>query len=182
MNTSNKISLLGIVLLVSGIIGALINFGGSTILQYIFVAASLGIASLGVMIGKTSRASPIPATYFLWIGFAVAGLSIALVAGAASMVMVVTTFGFFLLALAFIEFGFALQILNHQANIPWKVIGLKLALSATAAIGAASILKIAGLDVYFGLLFLGVLFGLVGLTFIQMGRSVRNPTSSASRS
>ena len=173
---------MGIILLISGVIGALINFDGSTVLQYIFVAASLAIAGLGIMIGRKSRDSSIPATYFWWIGFAVAGLSIALVAGAASMMMVVTTFGFFLFVLAFIEFGFALQILNHRTNIPWKIVGLKLALSASAAIGAASILKIAGLNVYFGLLFLGVLFSLVGLTFIQLGRSVKSSAPTASGS
>ncbi len=180
MNTDKKILLMGIILLISGITAGLINFNGSSILEYIFVAASLSIVSLGALIGRTVKAPPVPSKYFWWIGFAVTGLSLAIFAGATNTLTVVTIFGFFMLALAFIEFGVALQILNSQKLIPWKVDGLKLALSATAAIGAASILETAGFDVYFGLFFLGVLFILVGLVFIQMAWSFKNSGSSSS--
>ena len=128
---------MGIILLVSGITAGLINFYGSSVLEYIFVAASLSIISLGTMIGRTVQATPVPSKYFWWIGFPVTGLSLAIFAGGASTLTIVTIFGFFMLALAFIEFGVALQILNSQKLIPCKVVGLKLALSATAAIGAA---------------------------------------------
>lgn len=165
---------MGIILLISGVTAALINFELSIIFQYVFVAASLAIVSLGIMIGKSVKAPPVPSKYFWWIGFAVTGLSLALIAGGANTLTVVTIFGFFLLILAFIEFGVALQILNNQTVVPWKIVGLKLTLSATAAIGGASILKTAGINVYFSLLFLGVLFILVGLVFIKMARSLKN--------
>ena len=181
MKMNKKILLMGILLLISGVTAALINFDVSVILPYIFVAASLGIISLGILIGKTVKAPPVASKYFWWIGFAVTGLSLALVAGGVDTLTVVTTLGFFLLILGFIEFGVALQILNNQRLIPWKVVGLKLALSATAAIGGASVLKTAGLDVFFGLFFLGVLFIIVGLAFIQMARSVKSTDQSSSR-
>ena len=174
MNTNKKILLFGILLLISGLMAALISFEGPPVLQYIFVAASLAIVSIGILIGKTVKAPPAPATHFWWIGFALTGFSVALVAGSASTTTIVTLFGFFLLVLAFIEFGVALQILNTQSLIPWKIVGLKLTLSATAAIGSTSILTTAGLNVYFGLLFLGALFILVGLAFIRMARTVKN--------
>ncbi len=180
MNTNKKVLLLGIIILISGITAALISFEGAPVLQYIFVAASLAIVTLGILISKSVKAPPVPGTYFWWIGFAVTGLSLAVFAGAAHTIAVVTMLGFFLLVLAFIEFGVALQILNNHRQIPWKIIGLKVALSATAAIGGASILKTAGLNVYFGLLFLGALFILVGLAFIQMARAAKNTSSSAS--
>ena len=165
---------MGILLLISGVTAALINFDVSVIFQYVFVTASLAIVSLGIMIGKTVKAPPVPSKYFWWIGFAVIGLSLTLLSVGASTLTVVTIFGFFLLILGFIEFGVALQILNNQRLIPWKIVGLKLALSATASIGGASVLKTAGLNVFFGLLFLGVLFIIVGLAFIKMARSIRN--------
>ena len=171
MNTNKKILVMGILLLISGVTAALINFEVSTKLQYVFVAASLAIVSLGIMIGKTVKAPPVPSKYFWWIGFAVTGLSLAAVATAASTVTAITIFGFFLFILAFVEFGVALQILINQRQIPWKVVGLKLTLSSTAAIGGASLLKTAGLNVFFGLLFLGLLFIFVGLAIIQMARS-----------
>jgi hypothetical protein len=172
MDTRKKILLMGILLLISGVTAALINFEVSAKLQYVFVAASLAIVGLGIMIGKTAKTPPVPSKYFWWIGFAVTGLSLLVLATAASALTAITILGFFLFILAFVEFGVALQILNNQRQIPWKVVGLKLTLSATAAIGGASLLKTAGLNVFFGLLFLGVLFILVGLAFIQMARSI----------
>ena len=172
MDTRKKILLMGILLLISGVTAALINFELSAKLQYVFVAASLAIVGLGIMIGKTAKTPPVPSKYFWWIGFAVTGLSLLVLATAASALTAITILGFFLFILAFVEFGVALQILNNQRQIPWKVVGLKLTLSATAAIGGASLLKTAGLNVFFGLLFLGVLFILVGLAFIQMARSI----------
>lgn len=172
MDTRKKILLMGILLLISGVTAALINFEVSAKLQYVFVAASLAIVGLGIMIGKTAKTPPVPSKYFWWIGFAVTGLSLLVLATAASALTAITILGFFLFILAFVEFGVALQILNNQRQIPWKVVGLKLTLTATAAIGGASLLKTAGLNVFFGLLFLGVLFILVGLAFIQMARSI----------
>ena len=73
-----------------------------------------------------------------------------------------------------------LQILNYETIIPWKIVGLKLALSATTAIGAASILTIAGFDGYMALLFMGLLFVTVGLTLIHVSRVTSGTDSSVS--
>src|SRR5688572_11960498 len=108
------------------------------------------------------------------MGFVLIALSIALVIWATSLIALVNVLGFFLLLLGFLEFVFILQILNYQTPIPWKVIGLKLTLSATTSIGAASILTIAGFNGYMALLFLGVLFVTVGLTFIQISRLTKD--------
>jgi hypothetical protein len=170
MNTSKKILSMGIILLISGIIAALISFEPSRILQYIFVVTSLTVGILGVLMGKNSKGAFIRSTYYSWIGYGLIALSIALVIWASTLTAFISVLGFFLLLFGFTEFVFALQILNSHTPIPWRVVGLKLTLSATTAIGAASILTIAGINVYFALLFLGVLFALVGLTFIQMSR------------
>ena len=79
-----------------------------------------------------------------------------------------------------VEFVFVLQILNYESNIPWKIVGLKLTLSATTSIGAASILTIAGFDGYMALLFMGLLFVTVGLTLIQISRVTTRTDSSVS--
>ena len=171
---------MGIILLISGVIAALINFDPSRMLKIIFVLASLTVGVIGIMIGRKAKSPFVRSSHFWWIGVGVIALSIALVIWGTSLTAFTGVVGLFLMVLAFIAFGFALQILNHQTPIPWKVVGLKLTLSATAAIGAASILTIAGLNVYFALLFLGVLFAIVGLTMIQLSRSANNSRSSSS--
>jgi hypothetical protein len=89
--------------------------------------------------------------------------------------------GLFLLILGMIEFVFALQILTVETIIPWKLVGLKLTLSATTAIGAAWILTMAGFNGFMALLFLGLLFVTVGLTVIQISRLASNTDSSVSK-
>lgn len=168
MNTNNKILSMGIILLIAGVIAALISFEPSRILQYIFIATSLTVGIIGVLIGKNTKSAFVPSTYYSGIGFSLIALSITLIIWATTVSALINVLGFFLLMLAFIEFVFALQILNYETPIPWKVVGLKLTLSATTAVGATSILTIAGYDVYFALLFLGALFVLIGLTFITM--------------
>jgi hypothetical protein len=177
MKTNRKLLAMGIILLISGVIAALINFDPSRILQLIFVVASLTIGVIGIVIGRKTKGPVVRSTHFWWIGVGLIGLSIGLVFWASSLTSFISVVGIFLMLLAFTEFGFALQILINQIPIPWKVVGLKLTLSATAAIGAASILKIAGLNVYFALLFLGVLFVIVGLTIIQLSRTANHSHS-----
>jgi uncharacterized membrane protein HdeD (DUF308 family) len=178
MNTNKKILSMGIVLLIAGITAASMSFSPSRILQYIFVLTSLSVGIFGILIGKDTKGSVMRSTYYLWTGFVLIGLSIALVIWATSLVALVNVLGFFLLLFGFIEFVFALQILNSETPIPWKVVGLKLTLSATTAIGAASMLTMAGFHGYMALLVLGLLFVTVGLTFIQISRITKDTDSA----
>jgi hypothetical protein len=178
MNTNNKILLMGIILLIAGIAAASISFFPSIILQYIFVASSLAVGILGILIGRDTKGTFIRSHYYSWIGFVLVGMSLALVIWGTTLIALINVIGLFLLILGMIEFVFALQILIYEARIPWKVVGLKLTISATAAIGAASILTVAGFNGYMALLFLGLLFVTVGLALIQIAR-LTNETSVA---
>ncbi len=179
MNTNRKILLMGIILLTTGISAALLSFSPSPVLQYIFVFASLTVGVLGILIGRETRGSYIRSTYYSWVGFILIGLSIALLIWATSAIALINVLGFSLLLLGVIEFVFALQILNYEARIPWKVVGLKLTVSAVTAVGAASMLTIAGFDGYMALLFLGLLYVTVGLTFIAISRATKGQDFTA---
>ena len=174
MNTRKTILSMGIILLIAGIAAALISFWPSAVLQYIFVIASLAVGALGILIGRNNKKEFLRSTYYTWTGSVLIALAISLLIWATSLVALINVVGFFLLLLGFIEFVFALQILNYETPIPWKIVGLKLALSAITATGAAWILTMAGLDGYMALLFLGLLFVIVGLSFIQISRLTRN--------
>ncbi len=165
---------MGIILLIAGISAALLSFSPSPVLQYIFVFASLAVGVLGILIGRETRGSYVRSTYYSWVGYLLIGLSIALLIWAGSAIALINVMGFSLLLLGVIEFVFALQILNYEARIPWKVVGLKLAVSAVTAVGAASMLTIAGLDGYMALLFLGLMYVTVGLTFIAISRLTKD--------
>ena len=171
---------MGVILLLAGVTAALISFAPSKILQYLFVLMSLTVGILGIALGKSTKGVLMRSTYYSWTGFVMIGLSVALVIWASSLTALINVLGFFLLIIGFIEFVFALQILNYHTPIPWKVVGLKLTLSATSAIGAASILTIAGFDGYMALLVLGLLFVTIGLTFIQISRVTNESDSSVS--
>jgi hypothetical protein len=181
MNTNKKLLAIGIILLIAGITAASLSFSPSMILQYVFVVSSLAVGILGLLIGKNTKGEFMRSTYYSWIGFVLIGLSIAVVIWGTGAIALVNVLGFFLLLLGMIEFVFALQILNYQSPIPWKVVGLKLTLSATTAIGAASTLTLAGFDGYMALLFLGLLFVTVGLTIIQISRLTRNIDASVTK-
>lgn len=165
---------MGIGLLISGVLAALISFEPSRILQYIFVTTALAIGILGILIRSDSKEKFARSTYYSWIGVILVGLSVAAVIWGTTLIALVNVLGFFLLLLGMVEFVFALQILNYQSPVPWKIVGLKLTLSATTAIGAASILTIGGFNMYTALLFIGVLFVTVGLTFIRSAVLERN--------
>lgn len=165
---------MGIGLLISGVLAALISFEPSRILQYIFMSTALAIGILGILVGMDTKEKFIPTAYYSGIGIILIGLSVAVVIWGASLVALVHVLGFSLLLLGMVEFVFALQILNYQSPVPWKIVGLKLTLSATTAIGAASILTIAGFNMFTALLFIGVLFVTVGLTFIRSAVLERN--------
>jgi hypothetical protein len=172
---------MGIMVLITGIIAGLINFDSSRLLQYVFVFASLAVGVVGILIGNTTKALPVRSAYYLWIGLPFIGLVLALFILATSVATLVNVLGFYLLFLALIAFVSALRILNHEISIPWKIVGLKLTLSATTAIVAASILTLAGYEVYLGLLFFGVLFTIVGLTIIQVSRLVNAAHNQSSQ-
>ena len=169
---------MGIILLIAGIVAASLSFVPSKILQYIFVFASLAVGIFGVTIRKNPKDAIKQSTYYSWLGFILVALSFAVAIWATGVAALVNVLGFFLLLLGIVGFVRALQVLNYQSPIPWKVVGLKLALSATTAIGAAYILTMAGFAGYMALLFMGLLFVTIGLTFIQMGRLTRNATTS----
>ena len=169
---------MGVILLIAGIAAASMSFTPSLVLQYIFVASSMAVGIIGLILGKNKDGSLMRSTYYSWIGFILIGLSIALVIWGTSAIALINVLGFFLLILGMVEFVFVLQILNYESKIPWKIVGLKLTLSATTSIGAASILTIAGFDGYMALLFMGLLFVTVGLTFIQVSRLTRDTDTS----
>lgn len=172
---------MGIIILIAGITAALISFSPSRTLQYVFVLTSLVVGVLGVLIGTNTKKSFIRPTYYSSVGLVLIGLSVALVIWATSLIVLVNLLGFFLLLLGFIEFAFALQILNSRRPIPWNIVGVKLTLSATTAIGAATILTMAGFNGYMALLFLGLLFVTIGLTIIQISRLSKDTGSSVTR-
>lgn len=178
MNTNKKILAMGIMLLISGIVAILISFEPSRILQYIFVLTSLTVGIFGVLIGKDTKGTLLRSAYYSWVGFVLIGLSIGLVIWATSLIAFINVLGFFLLVLGMIEFVFALQILNYELPIPWNVVGLKLTLSAMTAIGGTWILTMAGFNIYIALLFFGILFVLVGLSFIQLSRLTKDTDRS----
>lgn len=165
---------MGIGILVSGVLAALISFEPSRILQYIFMSTAFAVGILGILIGRDPKEKFVRSLYYSWIGFILVGLSVVVVIWGTTLIALVNVLGFFLLLLGMVEFVFALQILNYQSPVPWKIVGLKLTLSATTAIGAASILTIAGFNMYTALLFIGVLFITVGLTFIRSAVLERN--------
>lgn len=171
---------MGIILLIAGITAASLSFSPSIILQYTFVASSLAVGIFGLLIGKSVKGEFMQSTYYSWIGFLLIALSIAVVIWGTSVIALINVLGFFLLLIGMIEFVFVLQILNHQTNIPWKIVGLRLTLSATTAIGAASILTMVGFNGYMALLFLGLLFVAIGLTVIQISRLTKTTDPSIS--
>ena len=181
MNTSTKIFLMGVILLIAGITAASLSFSPSMILQYVFVGSSLTVGILGLLIGKQTKPVFIRPTYYAWIGFALIAMSVAVVLWGTSMIALVSVLGLFFLLVGMIEFGFALQILNHETSIPWKTVGLKLTLSAMTAIGAASILTTAGFNGYMALLFVGLLFVAVGLGIILISRLTSDPDGSIAK-
>lgn len=170
---------MGIMLSIAGIAAALLSFTPSVVLQSVFVLSSLSVGILGILIGKNTKGDFVRSSYYLWTGVMLIGLSIGLVIWGTSVMALINILGFSLLLMGFIEFVFALQILNYATPIPWKVVGLKLVLSAITAIGAASILTIAGFDGYMALLVLGLLFVAVGLTFIEISRLTKGADASA---
>ena len=171
---------MGIILLIAGIAAASMSFTPSLVLQYIFVVSSLAVGIIGILIGKNKDGSLMRSTYYSSIGFVLIGLSIVLVIWGTSAIALINVLGFFLLILGMVEFVFVLQILNYESNILWKIVGLKLTLSATTSIGAASVLTIAGFDGYMALLFMGLLFVTVGLTLIQVSRLTKDADTSVS--
>lgn len=171
---------MGVILLIAGIAAASMSFTPSLVLQYIFVASSLAVGIIGLLLSKNKDGSLMRSIYYSWIGFVLIGLSIALVIWGTSAIALINVLGFFLLILGMVEFVFVLQILNYESHIPWKIVGLKLTLSATTSIGAAAILTVAGFNGYMALLFMGLLFVTVGLTLIQISRVSTGTDSSVS--
>jgi hypothetical protein len=82
--------------------------------------------------------------------------------------------GFFLLLAGIIEFVFVQQLFNSESPLPWSLLGLKLIISTVAATGAAWILTMSRINVHIALLFLGVLFAIIGLIFVQIYRITRH--------
>ncbi len=162
---------MGIILLIAGITAVSLSFVSSMILHVVFVVSALAVGILGVLIGKHSKGVFVRSDYYSWIGFVLIALSIAIVIWGTNTIALVNVLGLFLVLVGVMEFGFALQIMNYETNIPWKVVGQKLTLSATTGIGAASILTRAGFNGYMALLFLGLLFVAVGLAIIQISRN-----------
>ena len=160
---------MGIILMITGVIASVLSFAPSRLLQYLFILTSAAVGVFGILTGRNNNAGSVRSPYYSWIGFVLVGLSIALAIWATDLMALINVFGFFLLLLGMIEFVFAMQTLHFETPTPWSMVGLKLTLSATTAIGAAVILTIAGFNIYGALLLLGLLFVVAGLTFIRIG-------------
>jgi len=176
MNNGIKILALGAIFLVSGIITALLSYDPSRILQYLFIATSLGGAALALRIGWQRKESFVQSRYYTWIGSILILGAISLGIWATTLLAFVNVVGFFLLILGIGEFVFAQQIFNY-APFPWKLLGLKITIGAITATGAAWILTMSRIHVNVALLFLGLLISLVGLNFMNVSRVAKKTAS-----
>lgn len=167
MKKNTMILSMGILLTLLGIAAALLSFEPSKLFQYIFVIAAMGVGGIGILISRSKENKLMPSSYYAWIGFILVALSVVLVTWGTSLVTLAYVLGFFMIVLGIVEFIFVLQILNYHSPIPWNVVGIKLMVSATSAVGAAWILTMAGFDMYTALLFIGILFITVGMTVIR---------------
>lgn len=68
------------------------------------------------------------------------------------------------------EFVFAQQILTTEKIKPWKFVGIKLVISTIAATGSVWVMTMVNFRAGVALLFLGLLFILVGLGFVSLSR------------
>ena len=170
MNINRKILAIGALLLITGIITAVMSFDPSHVLQYIFIGISVAIGVTAFTIGRQAKYNFVRSKYYLWIGFILFVLAISLSIWATTLVTFIIVLGFFLLVLGIIEFVFAQQILTYEEPVPWALLGVKLAMGAVTATGAAWILTMAEINANAALLFSGVLLVVVGLGFIQVSR------------
>jgi hypothetical protein len=172
MKTKIKISISGILLVAVGIFTSLVSQFPSQMLQFIFISLSVIVGVLGLSISRETRKTFVQSKYYAWIGFILVLLAISLAIWGTSLMAFTSVVGFFLLVLGIIEFVFAEQILTSEKVIPWKLVGIKLIVSAISAIGSVWILTMANINPTIALLFLGLLLTLVGLAFIQISRMV----------
>ena len=170
MNKNRKILALGSIFVVSGIVTALLSYDPSRILQYLFIATSVGGAALALRIGWQRKESFVQSRYYIWIGSILIVAAISLGIWATTLLAFVNVVGFFLLILGILEFVFAQQIFNYETPFPWNRLALKITISAITATGAAWILTMSRIDANVALLFLGILISLVGLSFMHLSR------------
>ena len=173
MKTNRKILAIGLMLLIAGITTTIISFDPSQILKYIFIGVSLAVGVLGIAVGRQSKKNFLRSKYYWWVGLILFGVAISLGIWATTLSGFINVLGFFLILLGIIEFVFAQQILVYATPTPWRLVGLKLVISAITATGAAWILTMAGISANIALLFMGVLFVLIGLAFVQVSRIAR---------
>jgi hypothetical protein len=173
MKKNRKVLSIGVVLTIAGIITAMISYQPSQVLQYIFIGVSVVVGVLGIVIGKESGKSFVRSKYYTWVGLLLFGLAISLTMWATSVFAFINIVGFFLLLAGIVEFVFVQQIVSTESPLPWSLVGLKMVISTVAATGGAWILTMSGVDVHIALLFLGVLFAIIGLIFVQIYRITR---------
>jgi hypothetical protein len=137
------------------------------------------ISALGFRVWQQSKNRYPRSHYYLWIGFIVLALAISLGFWATTLTGFINVLGFYLILLGIIEFVFAQQILVYQKPIPWGLVGLKLVISTISATGATWILTMAGVSANVALLFMGVLFALLGLAFMKVSQAPTEGNSVA---
>lgn len=170
MDIDKKLLAVGVLLLITGIITAVLSYNPSRVLQYVFIAGSLGVGVFALLIARQAKKSFVRSQYYTWIGITSIAMAMSVGIWATTLGAFIDVIGFFLLVLGIIEFVFVLQILSYETPTRWKVLALKLGIAGIAAIGAAWILTMAEIDVNPALLFSGALLVLVGLGFIQLSR------------
>jgi hypothetical protein len=170
MKTSRNILAIGTLLVAGGITTAVTSFDPSRILQYLFIGLSVTISALGFRVWQQSKSRYPKSSYYMMLGFIVLALAISVSIWATAFTGFINVLGFFLILLGIIEFVFARQILVYQTPTPWGLVGLKLVISTITATGATWILTMAGLSENMALLFMGVLFTIVGLAFMKVSQ------------
>ena len=170
MDIKKKILANGVLLLIAGIIAVVMSFDPSPALQYIFIGVSMTMGVIAFSIGRQAKNNFVRSTYYRWIGFILFGLAISLSVWATTLAALIIVVGFFLLVLGIVEFVFADQIFHYLTPVSWSLLGVKLVIATVTTTGAAWILAMARIDPNISLLCLGVLFFVVGLSFIQLGR------------
>ena len=170
MKTQKKVLSLGSLLIMAGAITVVMSPSPSQLLQYIFIGISIAMGAVSIAIGQQTKRTLMRSYYYKSVGIILMVLAVALGIWATTLLAFVSVLGFFVLLLGILEFVFAQQILTTEKIIPWKLVGIKLVISTMAATGSVWVMTMVNFDAGVALLFLGLLFILVGLGFVYLSR------------
>ena len=173
MKTNMKILAIGALLLIAGLITTTMSYEPSQALQYVFIVMAGAVGVLGVAIGRQVKENFVRSKYYTFMGMILVAFAVSLGIWATTVTAFISVVGFFLILLGIVEFVFAQQIFVYQEPIPWAIAGVKLLISVVSATGGAWILTMADKNMNVALLFLGVLFVIIGFAFTQLSRMTK---------